>query len=379
MPPLATIHPWTQRIANFGNAVAICLVPTLIYLAVFSTYDSTEPQLKETTISSLNAISLNATSASSSHAGSSRTHEKRMRTHQSLYSHSGTSNRLATSPTPARPPSVLALAFFGMLPRFYQEKSSDTCKQAGVDVLAGLVLPALRDLVLRTALRPKDNERPARGSGGFDAFHVYAHTFDTATIGYTPSSCDLRTTVLSALHEAFESIDEVAVRALTVTHHASALAHPHIQALRRRYNEAHSRRHTALLSMERAVSLLSEPGGTAVLLLRWDCIFFAPTAFHKLNYALLYRANWCTARSAGASGGGCYTMSAFASTDCGQADQDNALSDAAAAHAETDTPGAPDYWFAGNATSMRLFVGGAGAKHSVSPNGSRTKFEPVHM
>ena len=257
-------------------------------------------------------------------------------------------------PTLSRP---LALAFFGMLPRWEQAPRSELCEKPGIDVLTHLVLPALRDRVLRTALRSRNDRTTA--SSGFDAVHVYAHTFDTAN---SSSGCgpSLHTNILAALREAFASMaNEVTVQALTITSHTSALVHPHMQALRRRFNtapEVYMRRHTALFSMERAVDLLKESGGTPVILLRWDTVFFAPAAFHKLNFALLYRANWCTAvniRSPGAAES-CVVMRSFTSHDCAIAPT------SLASAADGDTPGVPDYWFAGNANLMRLFVGGGG-------------------
>ena len=237
----------------------------------------------------------------------------------------------------AHHPRLLAITFYGMLPRFNREAPSPaTCEKAGLDVLAHLVLPALRDRVVRTALRSTTGN-----DGGFDKVHIYGHTFDIAN----KSQCSLRMSLLSTLHSTFgpSMIGVVDVLALGATNLALAMASAPIQALHKRYPESIAHRHIDLFSMEQAVGLLTNgmAGTTPVLMLRWDCIFWAPTSLHTLNYHLFYRANWCAATRSPAVPGECIPMKPTSIPGC-------------TAGNASDAPGVPDYWFVANASAMRL-------------------------
>lgn len=71
----------------------------------------------------------------------------------------------------ANQPPVLALAFFGMLPRV-QETRDSRCDGVlrGLETLKGLVLPSIRDAVL------EPSSQLVSSQPGFREVHVYGHT-----------------------------------------------------------------------------------------------------------------------------------------------------------------------------------------------------------
>ena len=81
--------------------------------------------------------------------------------------------------------------------------------------------------------------------------------------------------------------------------------------------------------------MASTPNADAVLLLRWDAVFFTQFSMGDLNWSLFYRANWCVvAANAEADGNGCLPLRSYHDSRCPKGD-------------------VPDYWFASNPSTLR--------------------------
>lgn len=288
-------------------------------------------------------------------------------------------------------PPVLSLAFFGMLPRFLPEDSKgSTCSATlrGLETLEAIVLPSIRDGVLAPSAQATHSHP------GFGEVHVYGNVPVSHELFAAPSttagqqhenSCtvaEIETRLRRVLHDTLSTRHtsehesrlrtharvSVRVQGLSVTDVSLAATHKDVVALGhprfKIYRPLH--RFNAIVSMETVLALLPPDSDGAAILLRWDTVFFARANFAQLGWHMLYRANWCTAN---------YNNPAFNVTSPGLGvDVASAPSGHDAQHCNAMRPfyihgcpfgpvpsaeqGVPDYWFAGNVSSLRMtFVG----------------------
>jgi hypothetical protein len=101
------------------------------------------------------------------------------------------------------------------------------------------------------------------------------------------------------------------------------------------------------LSQPAPASARHRRAADAVLLLRWDALFFTPFMIGELNSSLLYRSNFCLAPGDGGDVAGekCVPLVPYFNRKCPHGD-------------------VPDYWFAANGTVMELVFGRALQEYS---------------
>ena len=103
------------------------------------------------------------------------------------------------------PPRRAALVFFGGMPRWHHKSittSSDVCAlDAGLTDLAEHVLPLLRKYVVQ----------PATSTQGFDALHVYGHTWQSS------AACQVASRLTRVLHTAIGDVHGVHIAPVLAT------------------------------------------------------------------------------------------------------------------------------------------------------------------
>lgn len=174
---------------------------------------------------------------------------------------------------------------------------------------------------------------------------VHAHTWipapkhapGTPCVAYTAES--LRTSLATALADAAPraTVGDV------VLDNPDAVPRP--SAAVKHQQKATNNAVLGVASLERASGLALgetiDTGGedAMVVVIRWDAVLYSAFEIAKLDAGLLYRANWCSAsgmRAGGGEGRECYELQDFV----------------------CDATGVPDFYFAGNATSMRRVFAG---------------------
>lgn len=254
--------------------------------------------------------------------------------------HGKSNATLAKSPTPRR---TAAVVFFGALPRWnsLQVVSSHRLSSISMDELCKLErgsLQSLEDHVLPLLFRYV--VQPALSMQAFDAVHVYGHAWALST------TCSATSHLTKVLQEGLGRVRNVHIRSVLTTPLPTSisaddnLTHAHTEPSWTRISDDLLLRYPymhALVSMKWALALLSGAasddhiaayGNTssssmdvprwwqmplssaapnildqrgeakAVLLLRWDAIFFTPFQWAELDWSMLYRANMCNVNPA---------------------------------------------------------------------------------
>lgn len=259
---------------------------------------------------------------------------------------------------------VLAVAFYGMLPRFQNSRCSrhghrcrpieQSCTElrTSIETLSQVVLPSLLDRALRPSL-----------AGGFMEVQVYGHTY----LSMNRSTCmeDLERILSETLHRWSLQERYLHIRAVSVTSSENLVAkNPILSDVKElvssnetlaRYLEPFARLNS-LLSINACLALLPPlPSDELfVLLVRWDIIFFVDANFAILNQALFYRANWCSAQIPQVAAAHnrvtthshlCHSLTTFHGAYGCPFEGDAST---------TSAPGVPDYFFFANVSAMRM-------------------------